>query len=241
MRTPAVVVAGRTIVGASTRTVGDEGHEVLTRDAVGPTRVISFTVGGVPTSHTLTATDLADIILGNRSVDLGTNDADDSGAGIPAATQAAEQRRHALRTTEAQATAAALGDIRSEFARVHALILREPNPRRRLRLIGVNLHLIQDSYSPAHSERDFARGGCYLRVRHYGARIPGTGGPHEHEFPADSRDSVTAPAARTARAHATDKSRRYLQIVLKALRGGPAGLEAAAELTPFIVDVFRPC
>lgn len=228
-------VGGRAIV------IGSEGHEIITRDAIGPTRVISFTVAGTPSSHTLSATDVDDIILGNRSVDLGRHDADDSGAGVTAVMNPPEQRRHSLRATRFQTVPAALTDIRGEFGRVHSLILREPDPRRRMRLIGVNLHLVQDSYSPAHTDRDFSRAGCIRYVRNYGVPLPTDPPGREHGVPTDVRDSVTHGPAATARAHATDKSRRYLQIVLKALRGGPAALEASAELVTFMIEVFRAC
>lgn len=239
--TPPVVIGGRTIVPARPVVIGAEGHEVITRDAIGPTRTIAFTVSGAPTSHTLTPTDVADILLGNRSVDLGTHDADDSGAGVRSVMSPAEQRRHSLRATRFQAMPAALTDIRTEFSRLHSAILAERDPRRRMRLIGVTLHLIQDSYSPAHTDRNFTSNACIRYVRNYGVPLPTDPAGREHGVPSDDRDSITHAPSATARAQATDKSRRYLQIILKALRGGPAGIEASMEIGNFMLEVFRAC
>jgi hypothetical protein len=234
--TPAVTVRGRVIVAPRTVTVGAEGHEVITRMAFGG-GTISFTVGGGPGSHVLSATDQADIILGNRSVDLGTHDGDDSGAGVTAVLNPGEQRRHALRSVLGQTQAAALADIRSEFVRQHAATLAETDPRRRMRRIGVTLHLIQDAYSPAHVDRDPGSGNCIRYIRNYGRGSS----PAEHGTPTDSRDSVSSPAAIPAVAAAASASRGYLQIVLKALRGGTAAVEAAGELPTFMATHFRAC
>lgn len=221
--------------------LGNAGHEVITRAAIG-SGTIAFTVGGVPASHTLSSTDIADIILGNRSVDLGTHDADDSGAGVTAVFNPSEQRRHALRATYFQSQTAARADIVSEFARAHGAILGERDPRRAMRRLGVALHLVQDSFSPAHIERNPSRGWCVNYIRNYGTGLS----PREHGKPSDDRDSVGAAASAAARARATAASQRYLQIVFKALRGARApdpvaAAEAARELAAFAADVFRPC
>ncbi len=221
--------------------IGAEGHEIITRDAIG-SGVIGFTVGGSPMSRPLSATDIADIVLGVRSVDLGVNDADDSGAGVTAAFNFSEQKRHSLRRDLSQPFTAALADIRAEFFRAHAAVLAERDPRRRMRLIGVVLHLIQDSFSPAHTERNPASGWCLSYIRNFGRGRA----PREHGTPTDSRDSITAAGSTAARTQATAASRRYLQIVLKALRGvlAPdpiAAAEAAGEVGAFVADVFRRC
>lgn len=221
--------------------IGAEGHEIITRDAIGG-GTVSFTVGGRPMAATLSATDIADIMLGNRSVDLGRNDADDSGAGVTTAFNFSEQKRHALRRDLSQPFTAALADIRGEFARAHSAVLAERDPRRRMRLIGVVLHLIQDSFSPAHIERLPASGWCINYIRNFGRGSA----PREHAVPSDPRDSVTAAGSIAARAQATDASRRYLQIVMKALRGvlvpdPTAAGEAALEAGTFSANVFRRC
>ena len=186
--------------------------------------------------------DIADIILGNRSVDLGINDADDSGAGLTMILNPSEQKRHALRSTLTQTQPAALADIRAEFARAHRAVLREPGARRRMRLIGVVLHLIQDSFSPAHSARDPTRSWCISRVRNYGRGRA----PAEHDTPGDARDSVTGTGASGPVGQATAWSSRYLQIVMKALRGvltpdPVATTEAASEASALSAAVFRSC
>lgn len=216
------------------------GHEVITRAAIG-SGAISFTVAGRPVSVTLSPTDIADIILGNRSVDLGLTDSDDSGAGLTLILTPSQQRRHALRSTLTQPQAAALTDIRAEFGRAHAAILRERDPRRRMRLIGVVLHLIQDSFSPAHTDRD-PGSQCIRYVRNYGRGSA----PTEHGTPGDPRDDITASAGAAARAMATSSSRRYLQIVMKALRGvllpdPVAAAEAGREASVFAASTFRGC
>lgn len=223
------------------RLLGAAGHEVITRAAIG-TGTIPFTVGGRAMSVSLTPTDVADIILGNRSVDLGTNDADDSGRGVVTAFNPSEQKRHALRSTLTQPQPAARADIVAEFGRAHGAILGERDPRRRMRRLGVVLHLIQDSFSPAHTDRDPSRSWCIRYIRNFGRGRA----PTEHGTPSDARDSVTAPGSAAARAQATAASQRYLPIVFKALRGalGPdpaAAGEAMREVAAFATDVFRGC
>lgn len=223
------------------RALGSAGHEIITRDAIG-TGVIPFAVSGRAMSVSLTPTDIADIVLGNRSVDLGMNDADDSGRGVVTAFNPSEQKRHALRSTLTQPQPAARADIIAEFGRAHGAIIGERDPRRRMRRIGVVTHLIQDSFSPAHMDRDPSRSWCIRYIRNFGRGSA----PTEHATPSDPRDSITAAGSTAARAQATAATRRYLAIVFKALRGalGPdpvAAGEAMSEVATFSTDVFRSC
>ncbi|MBI4491095.1 MAG: hypothetical protein HY694_18590 [Deltaproteobacteria bacterium] len=246
-----------------------EGHEVITRDAIPPDRTIRFTVGGAPRSRTLSADDIRIIIRGNQDADIQYLRRARSlviPAIISRAARAAvmanatryaiasfspgEQKHHALRRTHGQSQADARGDVVSDLRSQHAGILTETDWNKRLYRIGKAIHLIQDAFSPAHMERDLASRGCIRRIRNYGGGSklfdPGTPGP-EHGVPTDHRDRVSNhPGLKIAAANAT---RRYLQIVFKAIYGRDprnpdaalAVREAAEELNNFITDHFRPC
>jgi hypothetical protein len=64
-----------------------------------------------------------------------------------------QQRRHALRGRLCQQVTSALQDIRGHLATLHTRLLAASDRRAQFELLGEALHLIQDSYSPAHMER----------------------------------------------------------------------------------------
>ena len=139
-------------IGPLRRCIGTAGHEVLTRGALG-TGIISFTVAGRPLSRTLSAAEQNWIITANVDVDFGSN--------CQALTQSftpAEQKKHSLRAYQWTSTADALRDIRAEFFNQHRGIMAERNPDEQMRRIGRILHLIQDSFSPAHTDRNAGSG-----------------------------------------------------------------------------------
>ena len=210
------------------------GHEAITRSAIGA-GVISFPVAGKPTTRVLTPAEQATIVAGNRSVDLGW-----AGTGVLFAFSKGEQKRHALRREYGQPLAAALADIIASLRAQHAGILAEADPKKQLHRIGQALHLVQDSFSPAHTDRRPGSGWCIAYVRNFGRGRA----PVEHGVPSDDRDQVAR--SRGEASQATAASRRYLSIVFKALYGlakpdPTATAEAAAEFARFVSDLFRSC
>jgi hypothetical protein len=163
----------------------------------------------------------------------------------------AEQKLHSLRRNPGQDWRVALREIVAELDGQYRGIVAERDAGRRLWRIGTALHLVQDSYCPAHTQR--SREGCITYVRNYGGYdtpLWQRGGPNrEHRFPTDARDSVAAhPGEANA---AVQASREFLQIVFKAIYGkqpapgaGPdIGLvnEAYEDFRRFVQRHFRPC
>lgn len=222
--------------GWSVRTpLSDPGHEVITLNAMGPSRTISFTVGGRPMSRVLAPNEVDAIIAGNRSVDLGW-----MGTGVVFSLAEKEQRRHSLRKNFGQPIPDALADIVNSLRAQHAGILAETNPLERCRKIGMASHLVQDSFSPAHTERDAGAAWCIRYIRNFGRGRA----PREHGTPSDDRDKVRLSAS--AASQAEDATRRYFQIVWKAVYGrtkpDPTAVsEAAAEFNRFISSILRLC
>lgn len=212
-----------------------EGHEAITRNAIGPARTITFTVAGRPMTRVLSPVEQAEIIAGNRSVDLGW-----MGTGVLFSFNKAEQKRHALRRELSQPQAAALADIVASLSAQHAGILAERDPMRRLHKVGQALHLVQDSFSPAHTLRRPGAGWCISYIRNFGRGSA----PTEHGVPRDGRDEIARSRAEAAQA--VSASRRYLEIVFKAIYGRTrpdpvAAAEAAREVSLFIASSLRGC
>jgi hypothetical protein len=192
-----------------------EGHERLTRDAARGIRGI-------------TASDLAVLTSGVRRPDT---------AKLTNHINPAQQRRHALRRDLCQPLSSALSDIRNQLMLLHANALRASASRSRsaaMGWIGEALHLIQDSYAPAHVERATAGGGRYpiVYIRYYG--FIGQGSPREHAFPFDTRDLVASsgtlrPWARVA----VTASREFLKMMMRHL-AAPRAPGNAAELRSYM-------
>ncbi|MBZ5701862.1 MAG: hypothetical protein LAN84_08440 [Acidobacteriia bacterium] len=218
------------------------GHEQITMNAIGPAKTISFPVGGRPVSVKLSAPEIGAIIAGNRSVDLGWY-----GTGTAFAFKEEEQRRHSLRRNYGQNIADALCDIVGSLRAQHRGILAEANPLERMRKIGQALHLVQDSYSPAHTQRRSDSAWCIEYIRNFGrGGLPLVGSDKEHRVPSDERDKIAYAKSKGAARKAEDSSRRYLQIVLKAIVGRAnadpaAGSESAADFERFLGDILRLC
>ena len=193
-----------------------EGHERLTRDA-------ARGIAGIA------PTDLSALIEGVRRVDYGLTNHFKAG----------EQRRHALRSAVCQPLRDALSEIRNQLARLHGQALRANMSGTRqaaLGLIGEALHLIQDSFSPAHTERVLDGATNPIRyIRYFGLR--GQTYPTEHRvFPApDPRDIITASGGRLTpvAVAAITASRQFLQMMLRHL-ARPTPPRAAAELRAFM-------
>src|SRR6266853_2396860 len=199
-----------------------EGHEAITRNAIGPLREIRFALAGRPMTSTLTPSEVDAIVAGNRSVDLGW-----MGAGVLFSLNKDEQKRHSLRRDFSQPMPAALADVIGSLRAQHAGILAEPNPLERMRRIGKATHLIQDSYSPAHTERRPVSNWCISYIRNFGRGSA----PREHGTPSDSRDEIARSGFEAGQA--TAATRQYLQIVCKAIFGrvrpDPAAVSEAAS------------
>lgn len=244
-----------------------EGHEAITRDAIPSDRTIRFTVGGAPRSRTLSVDDIRMIIRGNQDTDIQYLRRARSLA-IPAIISPAirpvvianvmryaiasfspdEQKHHALRRTYGQSQAEARRDVVSDLLSQHAGILAETDWNKRLYRMGKVIHLIQDSFSPAHTVRRSEAGWCIDYIRNYGrGGLPIIGSDREHRVPSDERDQMARSA--TAASQAKTATRRYLPIVFKAIYGrdprnpdaGQAAREAAEELNNFIIGHFRLC
>jgi hypothetical protein len=145
---------------------------------------------------------------------------------------AAEQKRHALRGSPCQLTRSALVDIRSHLLMLHRRIVAAGGGRDSWLYAGEALHLIQDSYSPAHTER--ALGSLnpiiYIRSYRHGVFV----GPTEHIYPVDYRDYVKFPSSKPWVARALTVSKEYLNLVKSQLAGGIAPALGRADLIRFM-------
>ncbi len=188
----------------------EEGHEVITRRAW--------------EGLGLSAEQQAALIRGVRAPDI-------SLAGILTSALPSAQRRHALRAWSGTTTPDAVRDTRDFIASAHRRAMKMPDGPRRWAAVGEALHCLQDSYSPAHTDR---AGGRIVRMKHWGPLDglrrgrAGAPAPDEHAFPSDARDSVWVNSVLTDAAHAAvEASRRYLEAVL-----------AAADVHPLLVDLL---
>lgn len=126
-----------------------------------------------------------------------------------------EQKRHFLRSIKQPSWSAwflAIDHLRA----LHQSMLSSANRANQLALIGEALHLIQDSFAPAHVERD-PRDKDILSLRVYDPKPP----PGNHIFLRDPHDAIfTTPssAALTPGAKAAIAAgKEYLQTALRHL------------------------
>lgn len=133
-----------------------------------------------------------------------------------------QQHRHALRAAFCQDMPSAIERIRSYLRNLYDCILsmaapQDPERRKaQFELIGEALHLIQDSYSPAHMERDFGGPGKVHAIKYIRFWNPITlaGDPMEHNFPVDPRDNLTLASFPIDWVkEALTASREFLQMV----------------------------
>lgn len=233
-----------------------EGHEILTRRALENGR-IEFRVGSQPRERRLSAREQQEIVRGNAYTDTKYLErarrvvlVSPGGSLIPIVQHAVatfsdeEQRHHALRGGFQLPQGQALTDIVNDLQRQHREILAESNPINQLRKIGQALHLIQDSYCPAHIDRETAEGHparwCIKYIRHF---YHNDTQQQEHRLP-DDRDQVNRHQVHASQAVLA--SRSYLQLVFKAIYGrttrDPVAItESATELGRFIAGHFRRC
>lgn len=135
--------------------------------------------------------------------------------------KAAAQPSHSLRPTPSSSVASALRLIQARFAGLHRRAMRASTRKQALEWLGEALHLLQDSYSSAHTER--AGGvGRIRNIRAFYVRAgwpPLSRAPHEHNAPSDPRDNIFAGGALRPEARAAiAASRAFLVMALRHLR-----------------------
>lgn len=210
----------------------EEGHEVLTR---------------VAARGLVAGPDLNALLLGVIRPDRGGGSYWNFPRAAIHAFSPSAQRSHALRRTPSTSPAAALSEIRRHLATLYLLALRAPNRATALGWIGEALHLIQDSYSGAHTERALGRGAGgtspIRRIRAFYLSVwppRRSTAPHEHNVPSDPRDRIwKSPGVLTNEARfAIRASREYLTVMLRHLRY-PSAPGNLAEFRTFLRRHFR--
>jgi hypothetical protein len=191
-----------------------EGHEVLTRRAA----------AGLP----FTAAQVNTLVEGVRRVDT---------VPISEHFNPAQQMRHALRRDLCTSMGAAITEIRNHLRHLHRTALASAPAV--CGFMGEALHLIQDSFSEAHTQRLWSATGPPHRIqfiRYFGPR--GRTAPDEHQvFPTpDPRDIITAPggALRFAAARSVEASREFLIMMLRHL-AAPGAPGITAEVNAYLV------
>jgi hypothetical protein len=222
----------------------DEGHEILTR----------FATRGVLTRGSLEYKALiVGVIIPDRG---GRRYRSFPGAAIGAVIDPRQQPRHSLRPTRSTSVARSLAAIRRTLRVLHARALAGSTPAASFRATGEALHLIQDSYSRAHTERAYRAGpgGTHpIRyIRWFGkvTLLPPrfSSGPREHNFPTDPRDQIYVTGAsgkvliprrlKPESVLAVKASREYLAMMVRHLRARGAGSNAT-ELRAFMDKHLR--
>jgi outer membrane protein OmpA-like peptidoglycan-associated protein len=162
---------------------GDEADKFVTEQ-----------IAGIPAGHKhLTALATSGLPVTSRDLDAlkdGNARVDD----IAKAFEPDEQKRHVLRKTKCQPVADALSDARNHLIFLHSLALGAPVRQTQFEWLGEALHLIQDSYSNAHTERVAAGGRLpIVFIRFFGFQ-GSCKFPIEHRVvpPPDPRDCITA-------------------------------------------------
>ena len=189
----------------------EEGHEAITRaawDGLG-----------------LADAQCAALIRGVRAPDVSLR-------GLAAFALPSRQPRHALRAHAGTSTAEGVSAMRAFLVTRHRRALAMGSTAGRWEAIGEILHCIQDSYSPAHADRDGAR---IVRLKHWGP-LDRWRGADEHGFPTDIRDHAVADGILTdAATLAAAACRRYLQRALDQMEAADQPTAAVeAELTDFL-------
>ncbi|MGK7912433.1 MAG: peptidoglycan-binding domain-containing protein [Synechococcus sp.] len=175
-----------------------EGHERLTRDA-------AASVSG------LTSADRNALRKGVRRVDSGNplKHFDPK-----------QQARHAIRRRTCQSQRNALKEIRDRLHSLHGSSLRARTRKTSFEMMGEALHLIQDSYSEAHIERQWGGAGASHPI--VWIRFFGFDGSHrfplEHRVfpPPDPRDIITTTsgALKPWALEAINASREFITMML---------------------------
>ena len=205
----------------------EEGHEELTRRAA---------------SGLLSGADLAALIGGVVRPDRGSAGYRTVPGAIFHSLSPATQRSHALRRAASTSQAGALSEIRQHLSWLYAMALRATNRATALGWVGEALHLIQDSYSAAHTQRALGAGPAgsspiqRIRVFNITAWPPSRStAPDEHNAPSDPRDSIWDSRGGLTRESwfAIQASREYLMMLLRHL-ATPSVMSNQAEFTSYL-------
>jgi len=185
-----------------------EGHELLTRTA----------------AKGLSKQELDALIRGVRAPDVN--------GPITNHIKLKEQRRHALRQTLGSKTRKALGEAVGHLHKLHGNALAARARPKQLEIVGEALHLIQDSFSPAHVQR---KGRKIKKLRNYGPANWTRPWEDNHGFPMDSRDNpkdkkgnLNGPARSAVAA-----SSEYLVLVARHVKTPPSVPQRKKDLDAF--------
>jgi hypothetical protein len=200
-----------------------EGHEILTRDAM---KGLADLKPGDPYN----------ILTGVIRPDRGSRSYWSFPRAAITGLKASAQPSHSLRPTPSSSVAAAMRLIQARFAGLHSRALGAATRREACEWLGEALHLLQDSYSSAHTER--AGGTGRIRtIRVFFIRVgwpPRSKAPSEHNAPSDPRDNVYAGGALRPEASAAVRaSRAFLIMALRHLKT-PRSPRNRTELLAFI-------
>jgi hypothetical protein len=198
------------------------GHETLNREAA----------KGLP----ITPAELNAMNRGVRRVDLEK---------ITNHFKPSQQRRHMLRRHKCQPLEETLAEARQQFIAIYQRIMAAPTREAAFEWVGEALHLIQDSYSPAHTERENGGAGAIRFIRYFG--LGGLSYPQEHRampmrqpngriFFGDPRDYINLSSTPTRAAIAA--SRRFIQLVLRHLQAAVSSTAHQTELRQFMDSVL---
>jgi outer membrane protein OmpA-like peptidoglycan-associated protein/peptidoglycan hydrolase-like protein with peptidoglycan-binding domain len=207
---------------------GDQADKFVTEQVFGFPRGHKFltelAAAGLPT---ISSNDLDALKEGNARVD------DLTKAFIPS-----EQKRHTLRREKCQPVPHALSDARNHLIALHSIALTSVGRKAQFEMFGEALHLIQDSYSEAHTERLWGGAGGVDPIRFI--RFFGFQGscrfPREHRVvpPPDPRDNIRNRGVLTfAAKRSVAASREYLTMALRHL-ASPGSPSIPGELRAFM-------
>jgi outer membrane protein OmpA-like peptidoglycan-associated protein len=193
---------------------------------------------GIPRGHKH-LTERAAAVLPIRPSDLealknGNARVDD----VRKAFDAPEQQRHTLRRTKCQPVPDALSEARNHLASLHSLALTATDRTAQFELFGEALHLIQDSYSNAHTERRYGGlGGVHpiLFIRFFGFQGSCQFPVERRVVPVpDPRDLIKARGTLTDWAReSVSASQEYLRMALRHL-ASPGSPAIPGELRAFM-------
>jgi hypothetical protein len=162
-----------------------------------------------------------------------------------------EQKRHTLRREKCQPVADALSEARNHLESLHSTALSSVHPKTQFETLGEALHLIQDSYSEAHTERLWGAPGAVHPIRFIRLfRLVGCSFPREHrvvplppplwrpptpeELVPDPRDLIKNRGVLTfAARESVSASREYLDMALSHL-ASPTSPSIPGELRAFM-------
>lgn len=143
-----------------------------------------------------------------------------------------EQRRHALRQTLGQKTRTALRETVGHLHKLHGAALAARGRPKQLEIVGEALHLIQDSFSPAHVQR---KGRKIKKLRNYGPANWTRPWEDNHGFPMDSRDGPKDKKGKlnAAARSAVTASTEYLVLIGRHIKTPPNAAQRKKDLDAF--------